>query len=253
MAGPVEVMKSPADKKDYRFLKLGNGMSVLLIHDPEIAAAMAAGGGNEVCTYLRRSCFASVCPTYHRPDVCVHSCNAPPPPTLEPPSPRPPQGDAEMNGSDCGSGSGSGSDSMDGSDEDEDEGESEDEGEDEDEGESMSEGSDEEDEGEDEEGEDVEGGARGRGKKKGAAQAPAASKRAAAAMAVGVGSFSDPAGLQGLSHYLEHMLFMGSEKFPDENDYDAFLSKHGGSSNAYTELVRRARWAVGGCWLQLDL
>ena len=44
--------------------------------------------------------------------------------------------------------------------------------------------------------------------------------------------------VQGLSHYLEHMLFMGSAKFPDENSYDAFLSAHAGSSNAYTELVR---------------
>ncbi|OIV95653.1 hypothetical protein TanjilG_01447 [Lupinus angustifolius] len=33
----------------------------------------------------------------------------------------------------------------------------------------------------------------------------------------------------------EHMLFMGSEEFPDENEYDSYLSKHGGSSNAYTE------------------
>lgn len=62
--------------------------------------------------------------------------------------------------------------------------------------------------------------------------------QAAAAMAVGVGSFSDPAEMQGLSHYLEHMLFMGSEKFPDENDYDSFLALHGGASNAYTDLVR---------------
>ena len=31
---------------------------------------------------------------------------------------------------------------------------------------------------------------------------------------------------------------MGSAKFPDENSYDAFLSAHAGSSNAYTELVR---------------
>ena len=44
--------------------------------------------------------------------------------------------------------------------------------------------------------------------------------------------------VQGLSHYLEHMLFMGSEKFPDENEYDAFLTNNAGSSNAYTELVR---------------
>lgn len=61
--------------------------------------------------------------------------------------------------------------------------------------------------------------------------------QAAAALAVGVGSFSDPQALQGLAHYLEHMLFMGSEKYPDENEYDAFLNKHGGGSNAYTELV----------------
>ena len=52
---------------------------------------------------------------------------------------------------------------------------------------------------------------------------------------------SDPAAMQGLSHYLEHMLFMGSAKFPDENDYDSYLSKSGGSSNAYTELVRPSR------------
>ena len=65
--------------------------------------------------------------------------------------------------------------------------------------------------------------------------------QAAAAMVVGVGSLSDPPNMQGLSHYLEHMLFMGSEQFPDENDYDSFLSKNGGGSNAYTELVRLAR------------
>ena len=42
---------------------------------------------------------------------------------------------------------------------------------------------------------------------------------------------------QGMSHYLEHMLFMGSEKFPDENDYDSYLQHNGGSANAYTEMV----------------
>ena len=46
-----------------------------------------------------------------------------------------------------------------------------------------------------------------------------------------------PPDLQGLSHYLEHMPFMGSDKFPDENDYDAFLASDGGASNAYTDTV----------------
>lgn len=55
--------------------------------------------------------------------------------------------------------------------------------------------------------------------------------------------------LQGLSHYLEHMLFMGSKKYPDENEYDSFLTKHGGASNAFTELVRLAITTVY-CWQQ---
>ncbi|CAN1266237.1 At1g06900 [Linum perenne] len=53
-------------------------------------------------------------------------------------------------------------------------------------------------------------------------------RKAAAAMSVGVGSFLDPRNAQGLAHFLEHMLFMGSSEFPDENE-------HGGCSNAYTE------------------
>ncbi len=61
-------------------------------------------------------------------------------------------------------------------------------------------------------------------------------RNAAAAMVVGVGSMSDPPECQGLAHFLEHLLFMGSTKYPEENAYDAFMSKHGGSDNAYTEL-----------------
>ncbi|KAF6174382.1 hypothetical protein GIB67_027853 [Kingdonia uniflora] len=41
---------------------------------------------------------------------------------------------------------------------------------------------------------------------------------AAAALCVGMGSFSDPIEAQGLAHFLEHMLFMGSAEFPDENE-----------------------------------
>lgn len=33
-------------------------------------------------------------------------------------------------------------------------------------------------------------------------------------MGVEVGTFSDPPEIQGLAHLLEHMIFMGSEKYP---------------------------------------
>lgn len=58
--------------------------------------------------------------------------------------------------------------------------------------------------------------------------------KAAAAIDVNIGAFEDPEQLPGLAHFCEHLLFMGSKKFPDENEYSSFLSKHGGSSNAYT-------------------
>ncbi|KAM3963851.1 nardilysin [Aphomia sociella] len=59
-------------------------------------------------------------------------------------------------------------------------------------------------------------------------------KLAACALCVGVGSFSDPPDIQGLAHFVEHMVFMGSEKYPKENEFDAFIKKKGGSDNAYT-------------------
>ncbi|RHY91232.1 hypothetical protein DYB37_000502 [Aphanomyces astaci] len=55
----------------------------------------------------------------------------------------------------------------------------------------------------------------------------AASEKAAAAMAVQVGHQSDPADIPGLAHFLEHMLFLGTEKFPDETSYKKYLSAHG--------------------------
>uniref|UniRef100_A0A3B4GAY9 Nardilysin convertase n=1 Tax=Pundamilia nyererei TaxID=303518 RepID=A0A3B4GAY9_9CICH len=111
-----------------------------------------------------------------------------------------------------------------------DEGEEEEEEEDDDESEDGSEdGSeeDDEDEGIDDEDDYNEG-----KKKKGNAE-----KQSAAALCVGVGSFSDPSDLPGLAHFLEHV-FMGSEKYPSENGFDAFLKKHGGSDNASTDCER---------------
>ncbi|KAF6208920.1 hypothetical protein GE061_014662 [Apolygus lucorum] len=60
--------------------------------------------------------------------------------------------------------------------------------------------------------------------------------KAAVAMTVQVGSSADPDDLQGLAHFLEHMLFLGSEKYPAENDYKKFLIEHAGAANASTSL-----------------
>lgn len=48
------------------------------------------------------------------------------------------------------------------------------------------------------------------------------------------GSLSDPANISGLAHFCEHMLFLGTQKYPKENEYSQFLSEHAGSSNAFT-------------------
>lgn len=59
-------------------------------------------------------------------------------------------------------------------------------------------------------------------------------KKSSCALSVNVGSFNDPPEFQGLAHFLEHMLFMGTEKYPSENGFNEFLSQHGGYTNAYT-------------------
>ena len=58
--------------------------------------------------------------------------------------------------------------------------------------------------------------------------------KAAASMNVNVGSFQDPDGRLGLAHFLEHMLFLGTAKYPDAEEYKEFISSHGGSDNAFT-------------------
>lgn len=59
--------------------------------------------------------------------------------------------------------------------------------------------------------------------------------KAAAAMDVNVGFNSDPDDLPGLAHFCEHMLFLGTKKYPKEDEYHKFISQHGGSCNAYTD------------------
>ena len=58
--------------------------------------------------------------------------------------------------------------------------------------------------------------------------------KAAAALDVRVGSADNPPGREGLAHFLEHMLFLGTDKYPDPAEYEQFITEHGGSRNAYT-------------------
>ncbi|PSN57801.1 Insulin-degrading enzyme [Blattella germanica] len=58
--------------------------------------------------------------------------------------------------------------------------------------------------------------------------------KSAASLDVNIGHMSDPSHLPGLAHFCEHMLFLGTEKYPSENEYSKFLSEHGGGSNACT-------------------
>ena len=48
------------------------------------------------------------------------------------------------------------------------------------------------------------------------------------------GSLNDT--VDGLAHFLEHMIFMGSNKYPDENYFMKMLNKFNGKTNAYTGL-----------------
>ncbi|MBV0932718.1 insulinase family protein [Marinobacterium weihaiense] len=58
--------------------------------------------------------------------------------------------------------------------------------------------------------------------------------KAAVSLNVEVGSNANPASRPGLAHFLEHMLFLGTEKYPEADSYQQFISSHGGSHNAFT-------------------
>ena len=58
--------------------------------------------------------------------------------------------------------------------------------------------------------------------------------KAAASLDVFVGSSNDPLNRQGLAHFLEHMLFLGTDKYPNPDEYQSYISQNGGQHNAYT-------------------
>ena len=58
--------------------------------------------------------------------------------------------------------------------------------------------------------------------------------KAAAALSVYRGSFHEPKDKAGLAHFLEHMLFIQTETYPEIDGFQTYISANGGSSNAYT-------------------
>jgi len=61
-----------------------------------------------------------------------------------------------------------------------------------------------------------------------------------ASLALPVGSLHDPKTQQGLAHYTEHMVLMGSKKYPESGNFASYLSQHAGNYNASTAPYRTA-------------
>jgi secreted Zn-dependent insulinase-like peptidase len=58
--------------------------------------------------------------------------------------------------------------------------------------------------------------------------------KSAASMDVHIGHMADPKDREGLTHFLEHMLFLGTDKYPKVGEYSEYLKANGGWSNAGT-------------------
>jgi len=55
-----------------------------------------------------------------------------------------------------------------------------------------------------------------------------------AVLSVNVGSWSDPDSAPGAAHFVEHMLFHGTKKYPQEGEYFRYIRDNGGIANAFT-------------------
>ncbi|OII74609.1 secreted insulinase-like peptidase [Cryptosporidium ubiquitum] len=60
------------------------------------------------------------------------------------------------------------------------------------------------------------------------------SESAGFTVGIKAGSFNDPIYALGLFHLIEHVLFLGTKKYPAPESYDEFMAQHGGKNNAYT-------------------
>ncbi|EJD08333.1 uncharacterized protein FOMMEDRAFT_75209 [Fomitiporia mediterranea MF3/22] len=58
--------------------------------------------------------------------------------------------------------------------------------------------------------------------------------RSAGCIDVATGKFNDPEDMAGTAHYCEHLLFMGSKKYPEENEFHEYIALNNGYFNAAT-------------------
>ncbi len=58
--------------------------------------------------------------------------------------------------------------------------------------------------------------------------------QSSASVAVQAGSWNDPQAYPGMAHFCEHMLFLGTQKYPDHNLFSTSVSDAGGIMNAFT-------------------
>lgn len=58
--------------------------------------------------------------------------------------------------------------------------------------------------------------------------------KSAASLSVHIGALLDPWPFQGLAHLVEHALFIGSKKYPEDNSFKDFIVQHGGRTNGNT-------------------
>ncbi|KAH9915085.1 LuxS/MPP-like metallohydrolase [Fomitopsis serialis] len=78
----------------------------------------------------------------------------------------------------------------------------------------------------------------------------AGAEKAAACLTVQVGAMHDPDDMPGLAHFCEHMLLKGTEAYPEENDFFAYITSHGGSKNASTSANQTNYWfSIGSSYL----
>ena len=61
-----------------------------------------------------------------------------------------------------------------------------------------------------------------------------------ASLSIEAGSWDDPEEHPGMAHFVEHLLFLGTGEFPEENDFSRYVLERGGEYNAYTRWDRTA-------------